>query len=113
MKYPTLLAAAILSGLALAPAAFAQTAPPASAALAPARNPRHPTSIESLTAQAQDLTKEIQAAKAKGQDTSAAASEQAQGEQAMQQGNPQEALRHFKAGQRDLGMAESQAATTP
>jgi hypothetical protein len=112
MKHPNILAATVLSVLVFAPVGFAQTAPPAGGALAPSRSSRHPTSTESLTAQAQDLTKEIQAAKAKGHDTTAAASEQAKGEQAMQQGNSQEALLHFKAGEHDLGMTESQSSTT-
>jgi hypothetical protein len=116
MKYRAALPATVLALFVLAPVGFsqtapetggAQTAPETSGALAPTRNPQHPTSGESLAAQAQDLTKKIQEAKAQGRDTSAALSEQSQGEQAMQKGDSQEALRHFEAGEHDLGTAGS------
>jgi hypothetical protein len=110
MSYRLSLAAAVLALFAFAPVGFSQTAPETGAALAPTRNPKHPTSGESLAAQAQDLTRKIQEARAQGRDTSTAASEQAKGEQAMQSGNSQEALRHFEAGEQALGMAEPQSA---
>jgi hypothetical protein len=112
MKYPIALAASIFLLIAVAPIGFAQTSAGTAGALAPTRNPQHPTSSESLQAQAQDLTTKIQEAKTQGRDTDAAASEQAQGEQAMQQGKSQEALRHFEAGERDLATsAQSQSPT--
>jgi hypothetical protein len=104
------LAAAVLAFFAFLPVGFAQTAAESGTALAPTRNPEHPTSSESLAAQAQDLTRKIQEARAQGRDTSTAASEQAKGEQAMQSGNSQEALRHFEAGEQALGMAQPQSA---
>ncbi len=100
--------------VAFAPIGSAQTSSGANGALAPTRNPQHPTSSESLQAQAQDLTRKIQEAKTQGRDTNAAASEQAKGEQAMQQGNSEEALHHFEAGEHDLeGSAQSQSSGNP
>ncbi len=101
-------AAGLVAFLAIAPIGWAQLVPETNPKLAPTRNPNHPTSGESLAAQAQDLTKKINEAKAQGRDTSQAAQEQAQGEKSMQQGNEQEALRHFQAGEQSLGMAEAQ-----
>lgn len=115
MKHPFVFGALAFALCAFAPNGFAQTPPQSSTsaesstALAPTRNPQHPTSGESLAAQAQDLTKKIQEAKAQGRDTTAAASEQSQGEQAMQKGDSQEALRHFEAGEHDLGAPQSQS----
>jgi hypothetical protein len=112
MRYSLILISA-LAFFALAPAGFSQLVPETNPQLAPAKNPNNPTSGESLAAQAQDLTKEIDQAKAQGKDTSVAAAEQARGEQSMQQGNQQEALRHFKAGEQALGMGESQSSKAP
>ncbi|HEV3112828.1 MAG TPA: hypothetical protein VGY99_20265 [Candidatus Binataceae bacterium] len=103
----TALAATAIALVALAPSGWSQMVPETNPALAPARNPSHPTSSESLAAQAQDLTKKINEAKAKGKDTSVASAEQSQGERSMQQGNEQEALRHFDAGEQALGMGPS------
>ena len=103
----TLLAAAAIAFVAVAPAGWSQMVPETNPALAPARNPNHPTSTESLAAQAQDLTKKINEAKAQGKDTSVASAEQSKGEKSMQQGNAQEALRHFDAGEQALGQSGS------
>jgi hypothetical protein len=114
MRYGiAVLAATAFALVALAPAGWSQMLPEANPALAPARNPNHPTSSESLAAQAQDLTRKINEAKAQGKDTSVASAEQSQGERSMQQGNGQEALRHFDAGEQALGMGESQSSKAP
>jgi hypothetical protein len=109
----TVLAATAVAFVALAPAGWSQMVPETNPALAPARNPSHPTSSESLAAQAQDLTKKINEAKAEGKDTTVASAEQSQGEKSMQQGNEQEALRHFDAGEQALGAGRSQSSRTP
>ncbi|HKD66570.1 MAG TPA: hypothetical protein VKB84_06990 [Candidatus Binataceae bacterium] len=107
MRYSIVYTAAAAAFFALAPAAWSQMVPDPNPALAPARNPAHPTSTESLTAQAQELTKKIDQAKAQGRDTSVASAEQSQGEMAMQQGKSQDAVRHFQAGEQSLNTGQS------
>lgn len=109
----TVLAAAAIGLVAMAPASWGQMVPETNPALAPARNPSHPTSSESLAAQAQDLTRKINEAKAQGKDTSAASAEQSKGEKSMQQGNEQEALQHFNAGEQALGAGSSRSSNNP
>jgi len=113
MRYSILLIVSMVTYFALAPAALTQLVPETNPQLAPTKNPNNPTSGESLAAQAQELTKEINEAKAQGKNTSVASAERAQGEQSMQEGNDQEALGHSKAGERALGMGESQAPKAP
>jgi len=88
------LAASLLVALAVAPSAWSQ--------LMPERNPENATSPESLLVQSQDLTEKINSAKSQGRDISRAKAERAEAEKAMQQGNDQEALHHFQAGERAL-----------
>jgi hypothetical protein len=109
----TVLAATAIALAGLAPAGWSQMVPETNPALAPARNPNHPTSSESLAAEAQDLTKKINEAKAQRKDTSVASAEQSHGERSLQQGNEQEALRHFDAGEQALGMGESRSSKSP
>jgi hypothetical protein len=113
MRHRIALMSAVIALFAFAPAGWSQMVPDANPALAPSKSATHPTSTESLAAQAQDLTKKIEQAKAQGKDTSAATAEQSQGEQAMQQGNQQEAVRHFQAGEQALGMGDSSSSATP
>lgn len=70
--------------------------------LIPERNPENATSPKSLRAQPQDLTEKIDRAKSRGRDISRAEAERVEAEEAMQQGNDQEALHHFQAGERAL-----------
>jgi hypothetical protein len=70
--------------------------------LIPERNPENATSSKSLLARAQDLTERINSAKSQGKDISRAQAERAEAEKAMQQGNDQEALDHFEAGEQAL-----------
>jgi hypothetical protein len=107
MRHRAVLTATAVAFLALAPASWSQMLPETNPALAPTMNPQHPTSGESLAAQAQDLTKKINQAKEQGRDTSVAAAEQAKGEQSMQEGHERDALKHFQAGEQALGMGES------
>ncbi len=108
MKYAMTLAAGIAAFLATAPAGWSQIAPDNNPKLTPTRSSTHPTSSESLAAQAQDLTEKINQARSQGKDTSIAASEQSQGEQAMQQGKEREALKHFQAGEQALDSDQRQ-----
>jgi hypothetical protein len=93
MKY-RVLAASLLVALAVAPSAWSQ--------LMPERNPENATSSESLRAQSQALTEQINVAKSRGKDISKAQAERAEAEKAMQKGNDQEALDHFEAGEQAL-----------
>jgi hypothetical protein len=113
MKCRIALITGVVALLAFAPAGWSQMVPDANPRLAPSKSTEHPTSSESLEAQAQDLTKKIDAAKAQGKDTTTATAEQTQAEKSMQQGNEQDALRHFQAGEQALGMGDSQAPNTP
>jgi hypothetical protein len=101
MNYRKVLAASLFAGLAFATTAWSQ--------LVPEMNPKNATSAESLAALSQDLTEKISKAESQGRDVSAAVTERAQGERAMQQGNDQEALRHFQAGEQALGMSQPKA----
>jgi hypothetical protein len=107
MMQRIMLATSAVAILVLAPVSWSQVAPETPPVLAPTRSHEHPTSAESLLAQAQELTKQISQAKAQGKDTRVAEKEQTRGEKAMQQGKEQEALRHFQAGERDLGDSPS------
>jgi hypothetical protein len=113
MKKLILLAVTVFTFLATVPSGWSQIVPETNPKLAPKINAANPTSSESLAAQSQDLTKKINEAKAQGKNTSAAAVERMQGEKAIQQGNADDAVRHFKAGDRALSTDESQAPQTP
>jgi hypothetical protein len=113
MRHRLALITGVVALLAFAPMGWSQMVPDANPKLAPSKSKQNPTSSESLEAQAQDLTKKIDAAKAQGRDTSAASAEQTQGEKSMQDGHEQQALRHFKAGEQALGMGDSEAPNTP
>jgi hypothetical protein len=113
MSYHIFLTVTILAVLAVASPGWTQQVPDANPKLAPTINPKNPTSVESLAAYSQELTREISQAHARGKDTSAAEAERAQGERSMQQGNQREAVRHFQAGEQALGMSESQPAKAP
>jgi hypothetical protein len=107
MRQQIALIASAIAFFVLAPVAWTQAPPDTNPALAPTKNPSHPTSGESLEAHAQELTKEINQAKSDGRDTSVASKEQTEGERSMQQGKEQDALRHFQAGERALNTKES------
>ena len=98
-------AAAILTAGA---SGWTQLPPDASPKLAPTLNPKHPTSVESLNAYAQDLTKKIKEAQAQGKDTSVAETERLDAEKSMQHGDQEGALRHFEAGEKVLQSSPSQ-----
>jgi|SRR5580692_6664674 hypothetical protein len=95
MSYREVLAVSLVATLAVPPSAWSQ--------LVPQMNGKNSTSAESLAALSQDLTEKINKAESQGRDVSAAAAERTAGEKAMQQGNDQEALRHFQAGEQALG----------
>jgi|HubBroStandDraft_6_1064221.scaffolds.fasta_scaffold1302246_2 hypothetical protein len=81
---------------------WGQSFPDTGPKLAPKFESKNPTSSESLAAESQNLTSNINKATSQGIDTSAAKAERAEGEKAMQQGNEREALRHFQAGEQSL-----------
>jgi hypothetical protein len=101
MNYRKVLAASLFTALAFAPSAWSQ--------LVPEMNPKNTTSAESLAAMSQDLTEKISKAKSQGRDVSAAVAERARGERAMQQGNDQEAVQHFQAGEQALVISQPKA----
>jgi hypothetical protein len=105
MSYLKVLAVSFVAALAVSPSAWSQ--------LVPQMNSKNSTSAESLAALSQDLTEKINKAESQGRDVSAAAAERAAGEKAMQQGNDQEALRHFQAGEQALGTTHPKAPGNP
>jgi len=101
MNYRKVLAASLLAAVAVAPSGWSQ--------LIPEMNRKNAASAEALMLRSQELTEKINRAKSQGKDISTAEAERAEGGKAMQQGNDQGALRHFRAGERALETTQPNA----